>query len=179
MLFRSDPHFLFNTINNIDVLILKDPDEASSYLNKLSDIMRFMLFDTKTDKIPLKNELSYIEKYIELQKIRTSNTNYVSYEVTGNPIGKSIAPMIFIPFIENAFKHSDNKKIENAISIQINISTESTSLDCVNKYSLYKEKRKDSLGLGNELIKKRLNLIYPENHSLIIRSEERRGGKEC
>ena len=165
---QLDPHFLFNTINNIDVLILKDPEEASNYLNKLSDIMRFMLFDTKTEKIPLQNELSYIDKYIKLQKIRTSNANYVSYLVKGNPEGKSIAPMIFIPFIENAFKHSDNKKIENAISIQINIQTDSVVLDCINKYSPYKEKREDSFGLGNELIKKRLNLIYPNSHSLSI-----------
>jgi two-component system LytT family sensor kinase len=116
---QLDPHFLFNTINNIDVLILKDPTEASNYLNKLSDIMRFMLFDTKTDEISLAKEIKYIEKYIELQKIRTSNSNYVNFSVNGIPDSKTIAPMIFIPFIENAFKHTTNKKIENAININI------------------------------------------------------------
>ncbi len=168
---QLDPHFLFNTINNIDVLILRDPEEASDYLNKLSDIMRFMLFDTKTDKIPLTSELAYIEKYIELQKIRTSNANYVSYQIIGDPGGKSIAPMIFIPFIENAFKHSNNKKIENAITIEINISQDGIGLLCVNKFSPFQEKGRDSLGLGNDLIQKRLELIYPENHTLMINKD--------
>ncbi len=168
---QLDPHFLFNTINNIDVLILKDPDEASGYLNKLSDIMRFMLFDTKADKIPIEKELSYIEKYIELQRIRTSNANYVSYDVTGDPSGRTIAPMIFVPFIENAFKHVDNKKMDNAISIKIELSNNSINLECVNKFNPHREKRKDSLGLGNELIRKRLALIYPESHSLVIKKE--------
>jgi len=71
---QLDPHFLFNTINNIDVLILKDAGEASNYLNRLSDIMRFMLYETKIDEISLTKELEYIEKYIALQKIRTSNS---------------------------------------------------------------------------------------------------------
>ncbi|MEL7426266.1 MAG: histidine kinase, partial [Bacteroidota bacterium] len=101
---QLDPHFLFNTINNIDVLITKDPEEASRYLNQLSDMMRFMLYETKSEHIPLEQELSYIDKYVELQRIRTANENYVQYEVEGQPGGKQVAPMIFIPFIENAFK---------------------------------------------------------------------------
>ena len=132
---QLDPHFLFNTINNIDVLIIKDPNEASKYLNKLSDIMRFMLFETKTNKIPLSSELRYIKKYIELQKIRTSNSNYVSFEILGDPEGISIAPMIFIPFIENAFKHTDNKKIQNAIKIVVQIFEDKVTLLCNNKFS--------------------------------------------
>ena len=86
-----DPHFLFNTINNIDVLILKNATKASNYLNKLSDIMRFMLFETKTDKILLSKEIEYIDKYIALQKIRTANSNYVNFRVKGIPNGKTIA----------------------------------------------------------------------------------------
>ncbi len=168
---QLDPHFLFNTINNIDVLILKNPEEASNYLNKLSDIMRFMLFDTKTNKIPLQKELLYIEKYIELQKIRTANTRYVVYRVDGNPLGKYIAPMVFIPFIENAFKYADNKKIENAITIEITIEEEYVTLKCYNKFSPFKKKRTDSHGLGNELIEKRLKLIYPQQHILNISQE--------
>ncbi len=165
---QLDPHFLFNTINNIDILILKDPKEASNYLNKLSDIMRFMLFETKTNRIPLNNELRYIEKYIELQKIRTSNTNYVSYFVDGNPQGKYIAPMVFIPFIENAFKHCNNKKLKNAIAIEIGVTNKIITLRCTNKFNLYQKKKSDNHGLGNELIEKRLNLIYPDQHTLHI-----------
>ncbi|MFK7932050.1 MAG: sensor histidine kinase [Saprospiraceae bacterium] len=169
---QLDPHFLFNTINNIDVLILKNPDEASEYLNRLSDIMRFMLFETKTEAIPLQKELAYIEKYIALQKIRTANENYVHYEVQGDNEQREIAPMIFIPFIENAFKHTDNKKIKNAISIKLNILPTSIAFSCVNKYNAERMNAENSNGLGNELIKKRLHLLYPETHELIVKNEE-------
>src|SRR6185503_21279079 len=76
---QINPHFLFNTINNIDVLITKQPELASLYLNKLSDILRYMIYETKTEKISLATELDYIEKYLELQKIRTTNPNYVNF----------------------------------------------------------------------------------------------------
>jgi ABC-type multidrug transport system fused ATPase/permease subunit len=86
---KLDPHLLFNTINNIDALIIKDAVEASDYLNKLSDIMRFMLYETMADQILLSQEIEYIEKYIALQKIRTANADYVHFSVTGN-IGNKI-----------------------------------------------------------------------------------------
>ncbi len=165
---QLDPHFLFNTINNIDVLILKDANEASDYLNKLSDIMRFMLFETKTAEIPLAKELEYIEKYIALQKIRTANESYVKYAVKGIVNGQTIAPMVFIPFIENAFKHTNNKKLENAITIDIQIDKEHIQMICENKFDPYRKNKEDSNGLGNELIQKRLQLIYPERHQLKI-----------
>lgn len=165
---QLDPHFLFNTLNNIDVLLLKDAAEASNYLNKLSDIMRFMLYETKTDLILLEKEIEYIEKYIELQKIRTSNLNYVSFHVTGAPGNKTIAPMIFIPFIENAFKHSTNKKIDNAINVHIFINKESIQFVCENKFDSNRKIKQESGGLGNDLIRKRLNLIYHEKHTLEI-----------
>ncbi len=168
---QLDPHFLFNTLNNIDVLILKNAAEASNYLNKLSDILRFMLYETKTDTILLKKEIEYIEKYIELQKIRTSNSNYVSFEITGIPGNKTIAPMVFIPFIENAFKHSPNKKIDNAIHVQIFINDENIQFICENKFDSNRKQKQKSNGLGNDLIQKRLNLIYEEKHTLELVSQ--------
>lgn len=165
---QLDPHFLFNTINNIDVLILKNAKEASDYLNKLSDIMRFMLFETKTDEILLSKEIQYIDKYIQLQKIRTANSNYVNFSVQGCSKEKTIAPMVFIPFIENAFKHTNNKKLENAITINILIKNGTTKLECINKYDPTRKSKEESNGLGNELIQKRLNLIYPERHNLEV-----------
>lgn len=165
---KLDPHLLFNTINNIDALILKDAVAASDYLNKLSDIMRFMLYETKADKILLSKEIEYITKYIALQKIRTANENYVNFTVTGITIGKYIAPMVFIPFIENAFKHTNNKKIEDAITINIFIKEDTIQLICENKFdSKFAVKQFDS-GLGNELIQKRLNLLYSEKHTLEV-----------
>ena len=164
---QFDPHLLFNTINNIDSLILKDAVLASEYLNKLSDIIRFVLYETRADKILLSKEIEYLEKYIALQKIRTANETYVHFSVTG-PVGdKLIAPMIFIPFVENAFKHTTNKKVENAIIINISIKDESIQLTCENKYDS-KAVPQASGGLGNELIQKRLNLIYPEKHILEV-----------
>ncbi len=168
---QLDPHFLFNTINNIDILILKNANKASNYLNKLSDIMRFMLFETKTEKILLSQEIEYIEKYIELQKIRTANSSYVNFAVSGNAAAKKIAPMAFIPFIENAFKHTTNKKIENAIDINILIEEENIKLICENKFDPNRKSNQESNGLGNDLIEKRLQLMYPEKHRLDISNQ--------
>jgi two-component system, LytTR family, sensor kinase len=165
---KLDPHLLFNTINNIDALIIKDAVEASNYLNKLSDIMRFMLYETMAEKISLSQEIEYIEKYIALQKIRTANADYVQFSVTGNTDQKIIAPMIFIPFIENAFKHSTNKKLENAITVHIIIKNESIQLVCENKFDSRAPVKQGSSGLGNELIQKRLQLIYPGKHILEV-----------
>ena len=116
---QINPHFLFNTINNIDFLITKDSTKASEYLNKLSDILRYMVYETKTEKIPLTTELNYIEKYLELQRIRTSNADYVSFEVIGNANNLMIAPMILFPFIENAFKHTESNKKLYSIDLKI------------------------------------------------------------
>ena len=163
---QLDPHFLFNTLNNIDVLLLDDPVVASTYLNKLSDILRFMLYETKTETILLEKEIEYIEKYIELQKIRTSNLNYINFQVTGTPGLKTIAPMVFIQFIENAFKHTTNKKIDHAINVQIFIEKETIRFVCENKFDSHRKLKQEGNGLGNELIQRRLNLIYPEKHTL-------------
>src|SRR6185437_9818379 len=165
---KLDPHLLFNTINNIDALIIKDAEQASNYLNKLSDIMRFMLYETKADKILLSQEIEYIEKYIALQKIRTANANYVHFAVSGPSDNKNIAPMVFIPFIENAFKHTNNKKLENAITINIIIKDETIQLICENKFDARLMVKQKNSGLGNELIQKRLQLIYPGNHILEV-----------
>ena len=165
---QLDPHFLFNTLNNIDILILKSPEEASNYLNKLSDIMRFMLFETKTDRVSLAKEIAYMEKYVALQKIRTSNPNYVRLEVLGSADGKTIAPMVFLPFIENAFKHSTNKKLEDAITLKLQIEERNIRFKCHNKFDARRKASAPSHGLGNSLIEKRLQLLYPEQHRLTM-----------
>jgi two-component system LytT family sensor kinase len=163
---QINPHFLFNTINNIDVLIGSDPARASAYLNKLSDIMRFMLYETKTSEIPLATELSYIEKYLDLQKIRSSNPSYVNYAVEGDPASWNLAPMLFIPYIENAFKHAENKKAEEAVSIKIQISQAKISFICSNHSSPRHSENPGVSGIGNELIRRRLELLYPHSHTL-------------
>ncbi|MBX7169417.1 MAG: histidine kinase [Pyrinomonadaceae bacterium] len=165
---QINPHFLFNTINNIDVLITKDSTKASQYLNRLSDILRYMVYDTKSERIDLQKELGYIEKYLELQKIRTTNPNYVNLKIVGEPQNLQIAPMLFFPFIENAFKHTENDKKLNSISINFSIKGSSINFECKNTYQKISLQKQDYGGLGNELIQKRLNLLYPGKHDLEI-----------
>lgn len=169
---QINPHFLFNTINNIDVLIERDTKAASAYLKKLSEIMRFMLYDVSSDFIPLAKELEYIQKYIDLQKIRTSNEKYVNYEIKGNDPGILIAPAIIIPFIENAFKHSTNKKIEDAITITIEIKESDVTFRCINYFDNSKSTIMEKSGLGIDLITQRLQLIYKDKHRLITTKTE-------
>ncbi len=168
---QIDPHFLFNTINNIDILIEKDASKASDYLNKLSDIMRFMLYETKTDKIPLQKEWAYVEKYIELQKIRIANPNAVVYGLEGSVENVTIAPMIFIPFVENAFKYSESIKADKAIFIKIKVEKNNIAFECNNHFSNDDFAQKEFSGLGNDLITKRLSLMYGDKHTLQISNE--------
>ncbi|WP_338791703.1 histidine kinase [Bernardetia sp. MNP-M8] len=165
---QLDPHFLFNTINNIDALILKDPKIASEYLNKLSDILRFMLFETKAQRIDLSKEIEYIEKYIALQKTRTANESFVHFTLNGNLSNQVIPPMLLISFIENAFKHTANKKIENAITISLNIDDKTIVFECENKYNPKNKIQIEHSGIGNNLIRKRIELLYPQKHNLSI-----------
>lgn len=169
---QINPHFLFNTINNIDVLISKDAEKASLYLNKLSGIMRFMLYETNGDLIPLSREMTCIDQYIELQRIRSANDGYITYEVDGTPGNRMIAPMLFISYIENAFKHAEHKKAENAIQIRLQIDDGRMVFVCRNLYSIEAPMKQEHNGLGNELLQKRLQLLYPGRHELnIIRRE--------
>ncbi len=165
---QINPHFLFNTIHNIDILIAKDPVKASAYLNKLSDIMRFMLYETKTERIPFEKEWDYLEKYIDLQKIRTANPHFVQYTLEGQPEGLFIAPMTLIPFVENAFKHAEGVKADHAIRIKVVIDGGTIDFLCQNKYLPVDLPKLEASGLGNELIRKRLSLLYAERHTLVM-----------
>jgi sensor histidine kinase YesM len=164
---QTSPHFLFNTLNNIDVLIENEPSKASEYLNKLSDILRFMLYDSSEELIPIQQELDYINKYVELQKLRTSNKDYVKTNFLINSENVEVAPMIFIPFIENAFKHTTNKKVKNAIIINFEVNHETIIFECINKFTENKSTDKRS-GIGLELIQNRLDLIYGDNYKIDI-----------
>lgn len=165
---QLNPHFLFNTINNIDVLILKDPTEASVYLNKLSELLRYMLYETKTEEVRLDQEIQYIEDYLALQRIRTNNPTFIVYTKTGSCGNWTIAPMLFIPFLENAFKYSENKKIDRAIEIMITISETHVAFRCVNQFAPKKQIGPSSGGLGHSLIRRRLDLLYHGKYKLEI-----------
>jgi two-component system, LytTR family, sensor kinase len=165
---QINPHFLFNSLNNIDILIEETPKIASEYLKKLSDILRYVLYETKEEETDLSKEIAQIQSYIDLQKIRTNNPKYVNLNILGQLGDQKIAPMIFIPFVENAFKHSKNKTIDNAIDIQFEISEKNVIMVCRNYFDSNQIELIKSEGLGNETIKQRLNLLYPKRHKLLI-----------
>ncbi len=166
---RINPHFLFNTLNNIDVLIEKDPATASTYLKKLSDILRFTLYESPSETISLSKEVDYIQQYIALQQIRTSNADFVKFSYDADDDNLQVAPMLFIPFIENAFKYSTNKKIKGAVVISLNTDKDVVAFSCSNAYDAdTKVQYEESSGLGLELIKSRLELLYPKNYKLDI-----------
>jgi two-component system, LytTR family, sensor kinase len=165
---QLSPHFLFNTLNNIDVLIERDPVRASGYLNKLSDLLRFMLYETRPGLIAITKELQYIEKYIELQKLRTAYPEYIHFEVAGETAQLMVEPMLFLPFIENAFKHAV-KKEDGAIKIRFTLNKEQLIFDCENRFDPKAPTLPEARGgLGNGLIRKRLQLLYPGRHTLEV-----------
>lgn len=169
---QLNPHFLFNSLNNIDILIEESPKIASEYLKKLSDILRYVLYETKKDETTLAREMEQISNYIELQKIRTANTSYVDFDVVGVVGSQKIVPMIFLPFIENAFKFSKNKFKEHAIAIRFEIEPKSIKMTCRNYYEEHHLHILKNEGLGIETIRQRLKLLYPGKHDLEILNAE-------
>lgn len=165
---QINPHFLFNTINNIDVLIGKDPEKASLFLNKLSGIIRFMLYETRTELVPLSKELDYLDAYLDLQRIRSANLDFVRYTLQGQPDNLMIAPMLLIAYIENAFKHAANKREGPVVQIDINITADQIFFRCENSYLRNGIQDGTYGGLGNELLQRRLELLYPRRHQLLV-----------
>lgn len=172
---QINPHFLFNTLNNIDALVRKNPEQASELLIKLSVQMRYMLYDSNTEKINLGSEIEFIKDYISLQKLRIRNQNAVNFSLSGEFKDKVIAPMLFIPFIENAFKHCGNKEQEGAIEINIAENHHQLGFFISNIYDLESTGIKDKTGgIGLDLVKRRLKLIYPDRHVLDMKAENKR-----
>lgn len=169
---QLNPHFLFNSLNNIDILIEETPKIASEYLKKLSDILRYVLYETKEDETELSKEIDQIKNYLELQKIRTDNPHFVHFKVTGELKNQKIAPMVFLPFVENAFKHSKNKTIDHAIDIEFKVSDHMLKMVCKNYYEVNQHLVIKNEGLGIETIKQRLYLLYPDHHQLLIDKSE-------
>ena len=174
---QFNPHFLFNTINSIFVLIHKNPNVASESLAKFSDLLRYQLYECNEAQIPLERELSYFENFVELEKLRQDHNFeldlHTDLQQTGNLI---IAPFILIPFIENAFKHvSQWQDQPNWIKINFTLDGRQLQLDIANSvsaqpYSLNSIVQQMGIGLKN--VKRRLDLLYPEQHHLVIEKED-------
>lgn len=171
---QFNPHFLFNTINSIFVLIDKNPEMASESLVKFSNLMRYQLYECNSNQIPLRNELAYIESFMELESLR-QNENF-DLQVTFPKMKAeepTIAPFILIPFIENAFKHlSEDGELKKWMSLAIDITAGQLSFELSNsanfemQHQLPEGVSYGGLGLAN--VRRRLDLVYPESHSLII-----------
>jgi len=167
---QLNPHFLFNTLNNIDALISTNQEKASDAVIKLSEIMRFMLYDANSDRVPLDKEISYLESYIALQQLRLKNPFFVSFKNEVDCKSMSIAPMLFIPFVENAFKHGLKNIVAPGIEITLDCNEGNINFEVVNRYSDIEEQNKDATsGIGLINTKKRLELLYPKKHKLEIR----------
>lgn len=167
---QINPHFLFNTLNSIYALALKKSDEAPDLILKLSEIMRYMLYDCNEDRVPLDQEISYLKNYLDLEKFRKGMNNEITFTVEGDPEGKSVAPLLFITFVENAFKHGVNNVEKGYVHIDFRILEDQLEFTIENSVSpqLHLSRiQSGSSGIGLENVKRRLNLLYP-GHTLEI-----------
>lgn len=153
-------HFLFNTLNNIDALIFKDPEKASDALIALSGILRYMLYDTNNEKVPLENEIRNIHHIIQLEQLRVTTPGYSKLNVEGSGEVGMVPPLLFVSFVENAYKHS--RYLGKLPVIEINFTLKDSKLifTCINsaEEKLQKPGVPGSLGLIN--IRRRLELLY-------------------
>jgi len=169
---QINPHFLFNTLNNINSFSTRDPEKTSYAIIKLSDIMRYMLYDAANEKVRLEQEVEYINNYIALQKLRYKENDFVKFIVEGDISKVMIPPMIFLPFVENAFKHGTNT-IVNGITIQLIINTDILEFVCNNRIKELSDTEKDGPGgVGIKNIERRLELLYPEKHKLTLSKDK-------
>jgi len=165
---QINPHFLFNTLNNIDYLVNDNYNaKASDAIVQLSEIMRYMLHESKEKKVPLVKEIAYLTSYIDLQKLRLNEDDFVSFKIAGDPRSKKISPMLFISFIENAFKHGRKTGRTPGIIIMITID-DKIKFECTNYIAKKKINKDKTSGIGLFNVKRRLELLYPGKHMLDI-----------
>ncbi len=169
---QLNPHFLLNAINNIYVLVEEDKDKSRDYLMKFSQLLRYQLYECSKESLTLKEELEFIKNYINFEKIRLEdNINLEIKFPTDYNQDIKIAPLLIIPFIENCFKHvSHDSSKENCIYISIEIANSDFILITKNTYENKTTKQEGGVGLKN--VERRLELLYPENHSLEINQLE-------
>jgi len=173
---QLNPHFMFNALNNIYFLIKKDPDVAAEALAKYSDILRYQLYDCNEKYISLEEEIAFLENYINIAQLRKNRLD-LQLDLPKHINGEQIAPLMLVPFIENAFKHvSDDKDQVNQINIDINIIDKELVL-CV-KNTLSKSPKSQTLpykeegGIGLPNVRRRLDLLYPNQYKLNCEQQE-------
>ncbi|MFA6086362.1 sensor histidine kinase [Mucilaginibacter sp.] len=171
---QINPHFLFNALNTLyGTALTEQAEKTGEGIQKLGDMMRFMLHENNQDIIPLTREIEYLHNYIDLQNLRIalSENMEIKTDITDHYNALSIAPMLLIPFIENAYKHGISFKQPSWINISLQLTDHVLQLDVYN--SLHPEKENDpekqKSGIGLENVKQRLKLLYPNRHELVIR----------
>jgi two-component system, LytTR family, sensor kinase len=169
---QIDPHFLFNTLNMAYASAIKSDDtNTANIIEKLAVLMRYVIYETNEDKVPLEKDVNYIENYIslQLQRLASDISDNIKYNINGDWQGYEIAPMILIPFIENVFKHGIRLDEKSGIEINLNLQSRSLILETRNRFKNNQDLNNISyLGIGLDNVKKRLKIIYPDRHKLEI-----------
>lgn len=171
---QISPHFLFNTLNNIDYLVNLDPGKASDSISKLGAILRYMIYEADAEKIPLSMELKHIRDYIELLRLRVSGPDYLVYKAPAVTRNFIIAPMLFLPLIENAYKYSPFREGDHIIVAELSIEGQMLQFSISNPYTDDLNYEEKGSGVGLQNLRRRLELTYPGRHSLIISKAEQR-----
>jgi sensor histidine kinase YesM len=170
---QINPHFLFNTLNNIYATAIDTSPKTADMVDKLSEMMRYTMKDIQQDLVLLEDDINYNNNFIELQKIRLDRSVKLEYNSLENIPYLQIAPMLLIPFIENAFKHGVNSEQKSCIKIEITMNKTELLLSVVNNKVNVQRDISERSGLGIENTRHRLNLIYPSKHLLVINETEK------
>jgi two-component system LytT family sensor kinase len=166
---QINPHFLFNSLNSIYSLAYQKSDTTPEAILKLSEIMRYMLYECNDNKVELAKELQYLHNYIDLQKIRFGNKAFIDFEVHGEVTNQHIVPLMLISFIENAFKHGIANDAATPIKLKINLENGHLYFFIQNKKHTHNRDSSGGIGLNN--VQRRLDLLYPGKYNLDIRDE--------
>jgi sensor histidine kinase YesM len=172
---QLQPHFFFNTLNNLYSLSLQGSPKTSVSIANLSGIMRYVLYEASSEQVLLAKEISFLQSYIDLERIRHSDEELIQFSVQGNPNGIIIAPLLFLPLIENSFKHSLHHRITgNQLQIIMTIDEDEITFQTSNLVIKNYSASKTDGGIGLVNLKKRLDLLYPDRHSLNIQQDDSR-----
>jgi LytS/YehU family sensor histidine kinase len=166
------PHFLFNTLNNLYALTLKQSAKSPSIVLGLSDILRYMLYECSTDNVALKRDVEIMQHYVELEKVRYEERLDLNFSVSGRITDQRIPPLLMLPLIENAFKHGTSETVEDAwINIDLSVTGHKLKFKISNSKPLESDKKTGGqIGLDN--VRKRLALLFPYAHQLQVFDEE-------
>ena len=165
---QINPHFLFNTLNNIYSLAYMKSDAAPGAILKLSELMRYMLYDSNTERVSLSKEVAYLTNFIDLEKLRVANA-HVQLSIEGNTDLFRIEPLLLVSFVENAFKHGDLTDPDQPLVIELSVRNGSLRFDTLNKKASRQTDSVGGIGLAN--VRRRLALLYPNRHTLRITDE--------